>query len=110
MPNQKNAIQVDGPAPARKHRRVGPHSVKMTEFHRQKIINAGILAMLISHVQGKRKMSTSQVTAALGLLRKVMPDLSSATFSSIFPAEQDKVTRIEIVARDKPFKLIEHDG
>lgn len=32
---------------------------------------------LIEHVEGKREMSATQVTAGLGLLRKVLPDLAA---------------------------------
>lgn len=49
---------------------------KMTEEHRDKIRNSNILNALVEHVEGKRDMSSSQVTAGLGLLKKVMPDLT----------------------------------
>lgn len=55
---------------------------KMTDEHRAKIQNSNILNALIEHVEGKREMSPSQVSAGLGLLRKVMPDLSSAEIKS----------------------------
>lgn len=55
---------------------------KMTDEHRAKIQNSNILNALIEHVEGKREMSASQVSAGLGLLRKVMPDLSSAEIKS----------------------------
>ena len=49
----------------------------MTDEHRVKIQNSNILSALISHVDGKREMSATQVSAGLGLLRKVLPDLSA---------------------------------
>lgn len=49
----------------------------MPESHRVKIQNSNILNALIEHVEGIREMSASQVTAGLGLLRKVMPDLAA---------------------------------
>lgn len=49
----------------------------MPEEHRTKIGNSQILKYLIEHVEGKRDMSSTQVSAGLGLLKKVMPDLSS---------------------------------
>lgn len=49
----------------------------MTEEHRDKIRHSNILNALIEHAEGKREMSSTQVTAALGLLRKALPDLSS---------------------------------
>lgn len=51
---------------------------QMSNDHRVKIQNSNILNALIEHVEGKREMSATQVSAGLGLLRKVMPDLSAA--------------------------------
>ncbi len=50
----------------------------MTDEHRVKIRNSNILNALIEHVEGAREMSSTQVTAGLGLLRKVMPDLAAS--------------------------------
>ena len=52
---------------------------RMTDEHRVKIKNSNILNALIEHVVGEREMSATQVSAGLGLLRKVMPDLASTT-------------------------------
>jgi hypothetical protein len=52
---------------------------RMSEEHRVKIKNSNILNALIEHVEGSREMSATQVSAGLGLLRKVMPDLASTT-------------------------------
>jgi len=49
----------------------------MPESHRVKIQNSNILNALIEHVEGIREMSASQVSAGLGLLRKVLPDLAA---------------------------------
>lgn len=49
---------------------------RMGPEHRVKIQNSNILNALIEHVEGKRDMQPSQVSAGLGLLRKVMPDLT----------------------------------
>lgn len=49
----------------------------MTEEHRVKIQNSNILNALIEHVDGKREMSATQVSAGLGLLRKALPDLAN---------------------------------
>lgn len=54
----------------------------MSDEHRVKIQNSNILNALIKHVEGNRKMSATQVSAGIGLLRKVMPDLSSAEIKS----------------------------
>lgn len=53
----------------------------MPESHRVKIQNSNILNALIEHVEGKREMAASQVTAGLGLLRKVLPDLAATAES-----------------------------
>ena len=49
---------------------------RMGAEHRTKISNSKILKHLIEHVEGQREMSSTQVQAGLGLLKKVMPDLS----------------------------------
>lgn len=53
----------------------------MSDEHRVKIQNSNILNALLEHVEGKREMSSTQVSAGLGLLKKVMPDLSSIEHS-----------------------------
>lgn len=54
---------------------------RMTEEHRSKIRNSQILNVLIDHVVSDKKMSATQVTAGLGLLKKCLPDLQSMTIS-----------------------------
>ena len=49
----------------------------MSNEHRVKIQNSNILNALIEHVEGVREMSATQVSAGLGLLKKVMPDLAA---------------------------------
>lgn len=53
----------------------------MSDEHRTKIANSQILKCLIEHTEGKREMSATQVTAGLGLLKKVMPDLANVEVS-----------------------------
>lgn len=45
---------------------------------RARIKAGGIAKLLEDHVAGKREMTATQVAAGLGLLRKVVPDLSAA--------------------------------
>jgi len=52
---------------------------RMSQEHRDKIKNSNILRALIEHVEGKREMSATQVSAGLGLLKKCLPDLSTVT-------------------------------
>lgn len=54
---------------------------RMSDEHRVKIQNSNILNALIEHIEGKRDMSATQVTAGLGLLKKVLPDLTHAQLS-----------------------------
>jgi hypothetical protein len=49
----------------------------MSDHHRTKIANSQILKRLIECAEGEVEMSSTQATVALGLLRKVMPDLQS---------------------------------
>lgn len=56
--------------------KTGPN-YSMSNAHRDKIKNSNILNALIEHAEGDREMSSTQVTAGLGLLRKIMPDLAS---------------------------------
>jgi hypothetical protein len=51
---------------------------RMSNEHRVKIQNSNILTALIEHVEGVREMSATQVSAGLGLLRKVLPDLAAS--------------------------------
>ncbi len=53
----------------------------MSDAHRVKIKNSNILNALIEHVEGAREMSATQVSAGLGLLKKVMPDLGTLTLT-----------------------------
>ena len=50
----------------------------MSAEHRGKIQKSNILNALIQHAEGEREMSASQVSAGLGLLKKILPDLQSA--------------------------------
>lgn len=46
---------------------------------RERVETIKIVEALQAHVFGKKDMTASQVTAGLGLLRKVMPDLAQTT-------------------------------
>ncbi len=49
------------------------------EAIREKIRSSQLVNSLENHVFGKKKLETSQVTAALGLLKKTVPDLSQVS-------------------------------
>lgn len=63
----------------------------MSAEHRDKIKNSNILNALIEHAEGNREMSSTQVTAALGLLKKALPDLQAVEHSS----DPDKPMKME---------------
>lgn len=50
----------------------------MTDSHRDKIKGSNILNALIEHTEGKREMSSSQVTAGLGLLGFAFPKMTES--------------------------------
>lgn len=68
--------ESEADAPSKRGRKPG---FVMSAEHRLKIQNSNILSCLIGHVTEGREMSASQVTAGLGLLRKVLPDLQTTT-------------------------------
>ena len=70
---------------------------RMSDEHRVKIQNSNILNALIEHVDGKREMSATQVSAGVALLKKVLPDLSSTTIEG-GDNPINFVTRIELTA------------
>jgi hypothetical protein len=73
----------------------------MTSEHRVKIKNSNILNALMEHVEGKREMSPTQVTAGLGLLKKVMPDLQAIQHSGDAENPVEVITRVELVAPEE---------
>jgi hypothetical protein len=50
-------------------------------YIREKIQTQQLIRRLTEHVNGEVKLEASQVTAALGLLKKVIPDLSATEHS-----------------------------
>lgn len=57
----------------------GP-SYTMSHTHRDKIKNSNILNALVEHAEGNREMTSTQVTAGIALLKKVLPDMQSQSF------------------------------
>ncbi len=74
---------------------------RMSDEHRVKIQNSNILNALIEHVEGKRDMSATQVTAAVNLMKKVLPDLSAMQVDATLRGDEDApiVTKIVLVAK-----------
>lgn len=48
---------------------------------RERIQTSMLVNRLVDHVLGKVELSPSQVTAGLGLMKKVLPDLQATTIS-----------------------------
>ena len=80
----------------------GKH-VQLTDAHRDKIKNSNILSYLLRHIEGKRDMSPTQVQAALALLKKTLPDLSSVEHkgSDTDPVNIAHTIRLIAGGRDK---------
>lgn len=55
---------------------------KMPDEYRSKIAKSQVLNALIEHTEGRREMSSTQVTAGIALLRKVLPDLAATDVTS----------------------------
>lgn len=70
------------------------------EKTREKIRASMLLNRLQSFVEGKQgvEMKPHQVTAALGLLKKVIPDLSTVALTGEDGGPVETVTRVELVA------------
>jgi hypothetical protein len=72
----------------------------MSDEHRVKIQNSNILSALIAHACGEREMSATQVSAGLGLLKKVMPDLAATQISGDEDNPLNMIHKIErVIAR-----------
>lgn len=64
---------------------------------REKIRASQLVNALENHVLGRRKMTSTQVTAALGLLRKCVPDMAIVEHSG--EVEHRHVARLPQVAK-----------
>ena len=78
-----------------------PKGVMLTDAHRDKIKNSNILSYLLRHIEGKREMSPTQVQAALALLKKTLPDLSSVEHTGDQKNPLSVIHTIELVAGGK---------
>jgi len=60
-------------------------AARLRRYHqqevREKIRASQLINVLQDHAFGKRNLQATQVTAALGLLKKCLPDLNSQTIS-----------------------------
>lgn len=58
-----------------------PAGFVMSPEHRAKLQKSNILNALLEHVEGRREMSSTQVTAGVALLKKFLPDLQAVQHS-----------------------------
>jgi hypothetical protein len=62
-------------------RRGRPANIQLTHEHRGKIKASLIINALQEHTLGRLKMSQTQITAGVALLRKCLPDLNATSVS-----------------------------
>lgn len=65
----------------RKPKPVGSPKQPLSKSHRDKIQNSNILSRLIKHAEGTEDMTSTEVNAALGLLKKCLPDMKAIEHS-----------------------------
>ena len=70
---------------------VNRSNYSMPDRHRDKIANSNILNNLIEHAEGTKKLEPSQVTAAIALLKKVLPDLQSVALTDTTHSQPAKL-------------------
>jgi hypothetical protein len=63
---------------ARRKLRGGSIDIEWEEKTRRKIQSSMIVNRLIDHTNGQIKLEPAQVTAAIALMRKVLPDLAAS--------------------------------
>ena len=69
----------------------------MSDHHRVKLQNCGVLNRLIEHALGKNSMTASEANTGIALMRKVLPDLSATTIDA--QVTMDNLTDEEVDAR-----------
>lgn len=77
--------------------RLNPRHQQMV---REKIRASQLVNALEKHVLGKKKMAATQVTAALGLLKKCVPDLASTEHTG--EVTHEHVARLPDVEQGTP--------
>lgn len=68
----------------------------MPEAWREKIQATVLIKHLMDHIEARKEMNKSQVTAAIALLKKVAPDLQSVAHGQdpdLGPVQLDTTTR-----------------
>lgn len=69
------------------------HKVRHTEDIREKIQGSQIINFVQDHVLKDRTASKSQITAALGLLKKILPDLQAVEGTMNVTVRQEDALR-----------------
>ena len=65
---------------------------------RDKVPVSDLIAQLADHALGKSEMTPSQVSAALGLLKKAVPDLSTTGATRAGQRQKDDISDDELIA------------
>jgi hypothetical protein len=87
-------------------------SLKHDAQTREKIQTSQIINRLNSFINGEVKMENSQVTAALGLLKKTLPDLSAIELSTDpdSPLEFTQLTPEQLSMRQRRDDRLRQEG
>jgi hypothetical protein len=80
-----------------------PNLESMGPTHRLKIANSNVLRYLVDHAEGKKEMQPTQVTAAIALLKKVLPDLSAIDQKSELSVTDELGEILKLISKDGTF-------
>jgi hypothetical protein len=81
-------------------KRKGTKDEPWPEQVRERLRGSMLVNRLTDHVLGKCELQTTQVTAALGLLRKILPDLS-AVDANVNATVKQRVVNAQPMAEDE---------
>ena len=88
-------MTTNQPSDKPKRARGRPPGQRTSERARESIKTGMLVALLVEFASGKRDCQPHQVTAALGLLRKALPDLQAVTLAGDANAPLTIITRLE---------------
>lgn len=85
-------------------------SLRRAEEWRQRIRVGAIISAFQSHVEGKRKLSATQIRAGEVLLSKVLPSISNTQIQHDVDVSIRHITirPVEVISNNQPPALIEH--
>ncbi|MEW8418206.1 MAG: hypothetical protein AB2669_21390 [Candidatus Thiodiazotropha endolucinida] len=78
--------------------------IRQDENTRKKIQATQLIKRLTAHVMGEVDMKATQVNAALGLLRKTLPDLAAVEYSGeVTHKDAREMTKDELLEALRPY-------